>query len=317
MEVRNITIFGTGALASVFASLLNKTSTDGPRITMFGAWKEQIRTARNQGLTLVFPNGAESHAKLNATDDPSDLPFSDLALILVKSHQTQRAAEQAAKILNTNGVVVTLQNGLGNFEKIARAVGKKRTVVGMTYLGAYMIEAGKVRCAAQGKTHLGLRRHLEPHLHKIADLFNAAGIETELTHNIESLIWSKLLVNAVINPLTALLEVKNGDLLADPRIRQIFVAGVEEVAEVARAQAIPLLHDDVVEYALTVCKMTGENRSSMLQDILRGAPTEIDAICGAIVEIGRNSGVSTPVNEFLLKQIKLKEAGQLTAGSKQ
>lgn len=310
MEIRNITLFGTGALASLFAGLLNRaTQEDTPRVTLFGTWHEQIQAVQEPGLTLIFPDGAESHLKLNATTNLAEIPRSDLALILVKSHQTARVAKQAARILNPNGVVVTLQNGLGNFEALARAVGAERVVEGVTYIGANMLQAGRVHYAAAAKTFLGLSAALKPQLQQVSALFNQAGIETELTSNIEQLIWCKLLVNAVINPLTALFEVRNGDLLTDPLIRRVFTDGVKEVSEVARAQGITLPKDDPVQYAMDVCKQTGANRSSMLQDILRGAQTEIDAISGEILKLGRKAGIPTPVNQFFLTHVREKERG--------
>lgn len=309
MAIRSITILGTGALASVFGALLTRASGENTRITLFGTWKEQIRTVREQGLTLILPDGSESHVRLNATASLSEVPRSELALILVKSHQTARVAEQAATILHPDGVVVTLQNGLGNVERLAGAVGRQRVVAGITYIGAHVLHVGKVRHAVAAKTLLGRSPDLEPRLQQISALFNAAGIDTEVTPDIEQFIWRKLLVNAAINPLTALFEAKNRELLTAPLIRRAFEEGVKEVAEVARAQGITIPEDDPVQYALDVCKQTGANRSSMLQDILRGAPTEIDAIAGEVVRHGRKVGIPTPVNQFFLTHVHAKENG--------
>jgi 2-dehydropantoate 2-reductase len=111
-----------------------------------------------------------------------------------------------------------------------------------------------------------------------------------------SLIWGKLVINSAINPLTALLRVKNGELLERPSAREMMGTLARETAQIAEAEKIKLPFEDPVIAAEEVAHKTADNHSSMLQDVLRGAPTEIDAICGAIVKIGHKHGVSTPVN---------------------
>jgi 2-dehydropantoate 2-reductase len=152
---------------------------------------------------------------------------------------------------------------------------------------------------------------LEARLQHIADLFNESGLETTLINNPESLMWGKLAINAAINPLTALLEVPNGVLVEHETLRQIMAGAASEVAEVAAAQGIDLPFTDAAGQAAKVSQATAGNRSSMLQDVSRAAPTEIDAISGAVVRLGKYFGIPTPVNELLLGLIKDKEAGRL------
>jgi 2-dehydropantoate 2-reductase len=124
------------------------------------------------------------------------------------------------------------------------------------------------------------------------------------TDNAESLVWSKLVINAAINPLTAILRVPNGKLLESEPARSLLGELAREAAAVAGALAIPLNFPDPVAAAENVAQRTSHNYSSMYQDVLRGAPTEIDAICGAIVRLGRQAGVPVPVNEVLWKLVK-------------
>ncbi len=299
----NIAIFGIGALGTLFGSRLDTLA----KVTLFGNWAEQIEVLRYRGLTVTQPDGNQSHHRLQATDDLNEMPPADIALILVKSHQTARAARQAANILRSDGVAITLQNGLGNWEKLAEAVGRRRAALGITAQGATILTPGHIRHAGNGPTFLALLPDRERIMKRVADLFNAAGLETTLVDNADSIIWGKLAINAGINPLTALLEIPNGALDEDGTLRQIMAAAANEVAAVAAAQGIDLPFADAGERTFAVARATAENRSSMLQDISRGAPTEIEAISGAVVRYGRQAGVPTPVNEFLWRAIKNKE----------
>jgi 2-dehydropantoate 2-reductase len=120
----------------------------------------------------------------------------------------------------------------------------------------------------------------------------------------QSLIWGKLVINAAINPLTALLRVPNGSLLKSPSARQMMRALATETAQVAEAEKVSLPFSDPIAAAQDVASRTAANHSSMLQDVLRGAPTEIDAICGAVVNIAQKHNIHTPANWTCWKLIK-------------
>lgn len=303
----NIAIFGVGAMGTLFGSRLNSVAN----VTLFGNWPAQIETLQQDGLTIIHPDGSQSHHTLNVTNDLSQMPPADLALILVKSHQTARAARQAANILRPDGIAITLQNGLGNLEKLTETVGQRRATLGVTAQGATVLAPGHLRHAGEGLTHLAQIPRLEKQLHHVANLFNRAGLETTLVDNANSLVWGKLAINAGINPLTALLEVPNGALVEKEPWRQIMSAAAAEVAQIAAAQNIRLPFEDAAHRTEEVSRATAKNRSSMLQDVSRKAPTEIDAITGAVVRFGKRLGIPTPVNEFLLGLIKDKEAGRI------
>lgn len=303
----NIAIFGIGAMGTLFGSRLSPLAN----VTLFGNWVEQIEALRRGGLTLTHPDGSQSRHFLQVTNDLNRMPPADVALILVKSHQTARAARQAANILRPDGLAITLQNGLGNLERLAGAVGRERAALGITAQGATVLAPGQLRHAGEGPTYLALLSGRERQLKEVANLFNTAGLETRLVDNAGGLVWGKLAINAGINPLTALLEVPNGALAEDDNLREVMSAAANEVARVAEAQGIRLPFADAAERAIEVSRATAGNRSSMLQDVSRAAPTEIEAICGAVVRYGRRLGLPTPVNELLLRLVKDKEAGRL------
>lgn len=307
----NVAIFGIGAMGTLFGSRLDSLAN----VTLAGNWPQQIAALKQNGLTITYPDGRETRREtrhhLHITNDLRDVPPADIALILVKSHQTARAARQAANILRRDGLAVTLQNGLGNLETLSQYVGDARAALGITAQGATVLAPGHLRHAGEGPTYLAGRPKQKEKLEQVTALFNAAGLETTLVDNADSLIWGKLAINAGINPLTALLEIPNGALTEDDYLRQVMAAAANEVAQVAAAQGIVLPYRDAANRTAEVSQATAANRSSMLQDISRAAPTEIDAISGAVVRVGQLLGVPTPVNEFLLRLVKDKEAGRV------
>jgi 2-dehydropantoate 2-reductase len=128
------------------------------------------------------------------------------------------------------------------------------------------------------------------------EALRSAGFNIEVVEDAQSLIWGKLVVNAAINPLTALLKVKNGELVKRPSAREMMKVLAEETAQVAYAEKVDLPFKDPIAAVEDVAQKTAANTSSMLQDVLRGAPTEIDAICGAVVNIARRHEIQTPAN---------------------
>lgn len=299
-----IAIIGGGALGSLLAARLAPVA----EVWLLTGWAEHAAAIRRDGLMLEEPDGSVLRVPLAVLEAPGLLARTiDLALIAVKSHDTARAARKARVALKTNGLALTLQNGLGNLAVIAGIVGPERAVQGVTSEGATLLEPGRVRHAGRGLTHLAEQPGLARSVGPIAGLFNAAGFETHLTHNPASLIWGKLVVNCAINPLTALLRVPNGALLESPDARAIMAAAACEAAAVAAALGIALPYDDPAARAEWVAQTTARNRSSMLQDVLRGAPTEIDVITGAVVAEGRRLDVPAPVNALLLQLVRALE----------
>jgi len=302
-------IIGIGSMGCLFAARLN----DRADVVMVGHWPEQLAALRQNGLTLLTPQGRSRHHVIRATDDLTTVGTVDAALILVKSHQTSRAAAQTSQILADDGIALTLQNGLGNGELLTAVLGSERVASGVTSEGANIVAPGWVQHAGTGHTHLAPSTKTQTsrsRLIQLAELFNDVGFPTSLIDNADTLLWGKLAVNAGINPLTALLQVPNGFLAENEGARRLMMQTAAEVALVAEMKGIPLPYPDAPQQALSVATETATNQSSMLQDILRGAPTEIEAICGAVVQNGRLLGIPTPLNQHLLTLVKRVEQGQ-------
>jgi len=332
-----VAVIGTGALGCLFAARLASCA----EVWMLGTWAEGVAAAAGAGVRVHEMDGTMRCVPIRAVADPVQAPPADVALLLVKSYQTDRAAAWAAQVLAPDGLAVTLQNGLDNGPRVARAVGATRTVVGVTFEAATLLGPAEVRHAGRGPTLLGPgagavpvsqasglrgdvpqasglrsaehkpeacvtspRSQAEGSYYGLVALLRQAGFAVEEALDIEGILWGKAVVNAAINPLTALWRVPNGELLATADRRALLADLAREAAAVAAARGITLPYPDPVARVEEVCRATAANRSSMLQDIERGRPTEIDSINGVIVAEGRRLAVPTPLNETIWRLVR-------------
>jgi 2-dehydropantoate 2-reductase len=296
-ELNSLLILGTGAMACLFAGRL---SAAGFTVSMLGTWPAGLDALRQSGVSLIEANGIERLFPVKVLTNPNDCKGVQFALVLVKSWQTERAARQLGECLARNGVALTLQNGLGNREVLSKSLGTLRVALGATTLGANLLAPGRVQAAGDGV--ISLCPH--PRLVLLAEMLRSAGFFVENAPDPEALLWGKLVINAAINPLTALLGVPNGEILSRPTARALLISLAREAAAVAVALGVRLPYPDPVIAVETIARRTASNRSSMLQDIARNAPTEIDAICGAIVHAGEQVNVHTPINRTMWQLIK-------------
>jgi 2-dehydropantoate 2-reductase len=295
----NVTVFGTGALGSWMAARL--CASGAAAVTVAGTWPEALDVIAREGIRVDEP-GRSFVARPTVAHVREPLPPADFVLVLVKSHQTASVAAPAARAASPTGRVVTLQNGIGNRELLAAADPPCPVRAGVVVAGVRLAAAGRVT-ALPGTVTLDGKD--DEAMQRLCGLMQRAGLDARLTADVEPELWRKLAVNCAINPLTALRGVTNGALLEDPRDGALMDAAAREVQAVAAARGILL--DDAAAAARAVAAWTAGNRSSMLQDLDRGARTEIDALCGAVVREGRRLGVATPVNERLWREVEARE----------
>jgi 2-dehydropantoate 2-reductase len=301
-----ISIIGTGAMATLFAARL----ADVADVSMIGSWADALETIKQQGIVI---DGESCCHQVHTAYHPDDAPAADLALILTKAYKSVKAAEVAAKTIKPDGLALTLQNGLGNIEILAEYVRRDRALQGVTMQGATLLGPGRIRTSGRGATHLGYvpielaapRDFSVGHrAYEVSALFNSAGLKSHVTADIDGLVWGKVIINAAINPLTAILRVPNGALVESEETIGLMKAAALEAAAVAKARGIRLPFADPVERVKQVATMTATNHSSMLQDVLGQRPTEIDVINGKIVEQGQALGIPTPVNALLTSLVR-------------
>jgi 2-dehydropantoate 2-reductase len=296
-----VAVVGAGAMGSLFGGLL---AASGEDVTLVDVWREHIDAINSEGLRIGGSKGSHI-VRVKATTDPSSVGPVDLIIIFVKSYDTLKATKDALPMVKEDTVFLSLQNGLGHFEKISEAAGSERVISGTTAHGCTLKGPGEIVHAGRGPTIIGeLDGRETERVCDIRDALVRAGIETEISRNITGALWSKVLVNVGINPLTAINGVRNGELLEDPEIKETIRQAVEEAITVAEALGIDLGPGDQLEHVYKVARATALNRSSMLQDVERGRKTEIDALNGIVVRLAKTLGVDTPVNEALTAAVK-------------
>lgn len=298
----SILLVGTGALATLFAARLSEA---GHSVSMLGTWKDGLHALQKDGARIIDANGNEKSYQVHATDNPNEVKDSKYALVLVKAWQTERAAKQLQEALADDGLAVTLQNGIGNKETLQSTLGVGRVSLGITTTGATLLAPGLVKVGGEGIISLEQNQASL----KLEAMLKSAKFNLQIVDDAESLVWGKLVINAAINPLTALLQVPNGELLSHPKARKMMGALAEETAEVAEAEHVHLPFENPVSAAEDVARKTAQNKSSMFQDVLRGAPTEIDAICGAIMKRGQKHGIKTPYNKACWTMVRATISG--------
>jgi 2-dehydropantoate 2-reductase len=241
-------------------------------------------------------------AELSAARD------AEIILFCVKTTDTAGTAKELAKILSSNAILISMQNGADNGEQIHAASGLN-ALAAAVYVAASVPSPGTVKHVGRGDLVLGPENDTT---RRVADIFTRAKVPCRLSNNAEGELWTKLVWNCALNALSALGRVTYGEIIASPNARQLLEGTVYEVLAVAKAAGIqpPGLEDPKVAFAgaYKIAEQMSATRSSTSQDMMRGKRTEIDSLNGFIARKGRELGVPTPLNHALFTLVKLAEA---------
>lgn len=290
----NFLVVGPGAMGCLFAGRLKNA---GHEVMIADHRPERADFINKDGL-IIEGSAGEERIRVPVITERASKEV-NAALICVKASQTREAAESISSWLDLHAVVLTLQNGLGNFELLEEVFGKERVLGGVTSEGATLLGPGHARHAGRGETFIGPAGPADGPASKIVSAFEEAGFRTHSSDEVQNLIWGKLLMNVGINALTAITRLKNGLLPAIQGSRTVMRMAVGEAESVASTKGINLPYPDPFERVIEVCRATAENKASMLQDVLGERITEIEFINGAVVREGEKLGIPTPVNLIL------------------
>jgi|WetSurMetagenome_2_1015567.scaffolds.fasta_scaffold14849_1 2-dehydropantoate 2-reductase len=305
----HILILGAGALGSLLGARLSQTEA---KVSLLSTNRAHIAAIHREGLAVEELDGTTPHYPVAAYDRPGSIEAApDLVLVVVKTYSIEDALSGILKQCGSETLFLTLQNGIGNWERIASLVGKESVLVGTTAQGSTLVKPGRVRHGGNGPTFIGEPQGTpSPRVRSVVELFLRAGFNTEASDRMEQLIWEKLHANVGINAVTALTGIRNGFIAETAVARELCRAAVEEAMLVARASGFEI-GGDMFEHVLAIARATARNRSSMGQDVDRRKRTEIDAINGAIVAFGEKAHIPTPVNRTLTQLVKTLEASYL------
>jgi len=307
-----ILITGLGALGTVFATLLKEAGHSVRALT-----REKYLSSLADRKVRVTGIWGEHEAELDGIHSSIDLlrnTVFDIIFITVKSYDTAAAIEQVKPLVGRNTLVVVAQNGYGNYEQVAAAVGKERALLARVIFGVKLSAPGRADVTViADEVRIGQPEGaVDPgRVRTIAAAINKAGIPTSYAENVSAILWDKILYNAALNPLGAVLECTYGQLAEDAEVRRLMDRIIDEIFAVAQAHGMPLNWKSSEEYRkhfyTNLVPPTAKHFPSMYYDMKAGKRLEIDALNGAIVKLAHDKGISVPVNETITALIKAKE----------
>lgn len=303
-------VIGAGAMGCLFGASLAEA---GCAVTFVDIRPEVVDAITANGILLEQATGTRAVSGLAASTDFAPIAKAKLVVVFVKATATAAAARAASRFLHPRALVLSLQNGLGNIERLCSLLPPASVVAGTTGCGAAELRPGHVRVAGIAETVIGeLHGEHSERIARTAELLSAAGLATRVSANITGVVWTKLLANAGINALAALTGLTNGQVASVAEAFAIARQAVLEAAAVAAASGVSLTTDDPVAHLRHVAEMTARNHASMLQDVRAKRMTEIDAINGEIARRGQALGIPVPVNSLLASLVRLRQSGYET-----
>jgi 2-dehydropantoate 2-reductase len=320
-----IVCIGAGSVGMLVTAKLAAAGADA---ALIARTERQASTLNDSGLTLqegdnskVLHVPVSSFERIDAQGGPEASDYRpDWVLLTVKQkHLSEPLLLSVSKLLGERGRLLCFQNGIGHVEKIARYVPLTNIDLAVTTEGARRESASRVVHTGSGTTWIGCAdreaesRHSRPEAEIAQKLMektmNEAGFPTFLSNQMSEIVWNKLLINSVINPLTALLRIRNGELPATEHRRHLMRELMNEGIAVAKGSGVRT-REDLWEQLLEVCAKTSRNESSMLQDVSEGRITEIEWINGAILDAARKGNIPIPVHETIYKLVKAAEPAE-------
>lgn len=294
-------IIGSGAMGTLFgyhlAGRCDVTMLDSNRATL-----DAIETFGGLSVNDATPR------PVRVGHRSRDLYGSNIVFLFVKAVDTLRALRPFAGELSPSTPIVSLQNGVGNEDAIKTALGGAVPVVlGITTESSLTVAPGRVRSSEEGNTIIGSGGASPATSRSVAELLTASGMRASVVYDIRPHLWGKLVANAAINAVSALLDCDAGDILKDPNAARLAEALAEEAAAVAAALKINLPFANPWQYVTEVIAVGADSKSSMAFDLESGHPSEIDHINGAVCAAGRRTGVATPYNDAMVRLIKARE----------
>lgn len=293
-------IVGAGAMGSLFAWYFAEAGIE----TVIYEKSEPAVLALSQGLTVTAA-GADTVIHPAVSSDPSILSVADIIFIFVKSYSTDEAARLVSSAAETGAVIVSLQNGLGNYDTLCRHFTGGRIVYGTTTLGASKSSPAHVVFGGSGTVNIGGQSSSS--VETARSLLESAAVDVHVTPDPEKAVWMKALINAGINPVAAILGIKNGEILEIPHAMELQSLITSEAVACSKTRGLDFDFQSVLEETREVCRKTASNTCSMLQDIRAGRKTEIESINMKIAEYGEAAGLDMRCNRTISLLIKALE----------
>jgi 2-dehydropantoate 2-reductase len=298
-----ILVMGAGAVGAYYGAKLQQSGED---VTLC-ARGENLRAMRERGLEIKSAKG-DLKLAVKATAEPRDSAPYDLILFAVKSYDTEAAARRLEGCLAPEGVLMTIQNGVENEEALCRIFPREAVMGGNSRIGADLVQPGVVEHTALGVIEFGeLDGRETPRARRLAEAFQRAGILGEMTPDLKTLRWYKLMGNNSTNSVSALTRTTLGQMLDDPEGFRLVRTLMLETLAVGRAEGAKVADEradaqlDQIRNALNAHAI----KTSTLQDLEKGKPLEYEAISGAVIRAARRHGIAVPATETVYALLRL------------
>jgi 2-dehydropantoate 2-reductase len=302
-----IAVVGAGAVGCYFGGMLARAGAD---VTLIGR-PHHVEAIARDGLFLDTRQ-FEQRVTVAASSELSAAQGAGIVLFSVKTFDTEDAAKLLASHLSPGVVVVSLQNGVDNVERM-RSAAQIDAVPAVVYVACAMIAPGRVKHSGRGDLIIGDLLGTGCDLESVAAVFTGAGVPCRVSDNIAGELWTKMIINCAYNAISALGRAQYGRLVSNPWTRELMKQVTEEAVAITRAAGIRLPEADMVQAVWKLADTMSQATSSTAQDIARGNRTEIDSLNGYLVRRGAQLGVATPVNQTLHALVKLLEESSQTS----
>jgi 2-dehydropantoate 2-reductase len=306
-------VIGGGSIGMLLAASLSRTGVDVSLVTRTG---EQSTEINRLGIDVVESPPHAEKAMVSCYSSVQNGRATDVILLAVKQGDIESSIDTIRKWMGPHTILCAFQNGWGHGETISSSYPELPLLMAVTTEGARKNGLREIDHTGKGETWIGLwsdipsngqQEQIHQNIKKLINGLNIAGFQTSFTENIKIKMWDKLIINSVINPMTAILGVKNGWLTESPHTLQIMKDIFRECVAVAIAEGVQVDAESLWTTVLYVCERTRENHSSMLQDLLAFRTTEIESINGAIKRLGEKHDISLPYHSILIHMIRAKE----------
>ncbi len=301
-----ICVFGVGGVGGYFGGRLAAAGNS----VAFIARRATLETLRTDGLRVESPLGDIRLPTVEATDKPAEVGEVDAVILGVKAWQVPDVAEAVLPMIGESTAILPLQNGVEAVEQVASIHGARPVLGGMCRIVSFVVEPGWIR--HQGVVPFvgfgELDNRPSKRVARLAAAFSDAGVDAKVSPDIQSLIWQKLLFIAPVSGVGALTRVPVGELRSSSEGYHLLLEAMHEVEALALARGVALTDDAIDKTLAFVDGLPGDVTSSMQRDIMEGRPSELEALNGAVVRLGREAGVPTPVNGFVYAALTPMEA---------
>lgn len=288
-----IVVIGAGAMGSIYGGFLSKRND----VYLVDTNQELVSALQKQGLT-VETDGVDEVFSPHAGVPADRIEKADLVILFVKSMYSHQALESMKLVIGEHTYLMTLQNGAGHEQILADFVPKERIIIGTTEANGYVIGLGHVHHGGGGVTNIGMITSGDTHmLAAVKDAFDRCGFEVRIKDNIQQLVWDKLMINASLSALTAILQVDLGFVAKNEAAQALLRKLIEEAVAVATAMGLSFDVDTVYEKVLSVSRDNPGGKTSISMDIQNGRKTEVETISGAVVRAAATLGFPVPTQQ--------------------